>query len=80
MTLSDYLAQQSRKICQMNGCAEDNHKCESYAYITKDMDLLDVCYSDFFQGTSEPYAAIMLPWSGTQEELENVVAEQCAEY
>jgi len=41
------------------------------------MRLLDICASDYFQGTSEPHASIPLPWSGTQAELEAEVSEQC---
>jgi hypothetical protein len=76
MSLAHYLAQQSKDICAMNDCTEDEHHCESYAYITKDGNLLDICASDYFQGSSEPFAAIPLPWTGTQEELDNDIAEQ----
>ena len=76
MTLSDYLAQRSKEICADNECTEDEHNCGSYAYITKDGDLLDICIPDYFQGSSEPYAAIPLPWSGTQEELDDEVVQQ----
>jgi hypothetical protein len=38
-----------------------------------------VCGSDYFQGSSKPYAAIMLPWTGTQKELEEEIAEQTHE-
>lgn len=79
MSLSEELTRRSKEICEMNGCSEEEHNCKSYAYIDKDMGLLDVCASDFFQGTSKPYAAIALPWTGTQEELEEEVAEQCWE-
>lgn len=79
MNLSTYLEKQSAEICELNGCTEDNHNCESYAYINKDLELLDVCYPDYFQGSSKPYAAIPLPWSGTEEELKKEVLEQCAD-
>ena len=46
------------------------------AGITRDGNLLDICCLDFFQGSGEPYAAIPLPWGGTQEELDDEVAEQ----
>ena len=78
-TLSDYLKARSREICADNGCTEDNHNCESYAYVNAQGELLDVCYPDFFQGSSDPYAAISLPWNGTQAELEEEIADQCAE-
>ena len=76
MTTAQYLRKQSKEICQMNGCANDEHNCGSYAYITKDGQLLDVCYPDYFQGSSEPVAAISLPWSGSQKELEREIADQ----
>ena len=76
MTISQYLIQRSKEICADNECTDDEHNCESYAYITKDGNLLDVCTSDYFQGSSEPVAAIPLPWNGTQEELDAEIAEQ----
>ena len=76
MTLAQYLKQRSKEICVDNECTEDEHNCGSYAYITKDGDLLDVCIPDFFQGSGELYAAIPLPWDGTQAELDDEVAEQ----
>ena len=76
MELATYLEQQSKEICAMNECTEDEHHCESYAYISKSGRLLDICASDYFRGSSKPYAAILLPWSGTQEELEDEIAEQ----
>jgi len=79
MRLSDYLKQRSKEICALNTCTEDEHRCEVYAYIREDMELLDVCSSDYFQGCSRPHAVIMLPWSGTQQELEEEVQDQCEE-
>lgn len=76
--LATYLAEQSRKICASNACTEDEHNCESYAYITRD-GLLDICVSDYFQGTSKPHAAIPMPWTGTGVDLWEAVDEQCAE-
>ena len=76
MTISQYLTQRSKEICADNECTDDEHNCESYAYITKDGNLLDVCASDYFQGSSKPVAAIPLPWNGTQEELDDEIAEQ----
>ena len=76
MDLSAYLTQQSKEICAMNECTEDKHYCESYAYISKSGRLLDICGSDYFQGSNEPYAAIPLPWRETQEELDDEIAEQ----
>jgi hypothetical protein len=77
MTLAQYLKQRSKEICKDNNCTEDNHNCESYAYITNDGQLLDICYPDFFQGSSKPHAAISLPWNGTQKELMEQIKEQC---
>ena len=34
-----------------------DHFCESYAYITREGDLLDICASDYFQGYPEDVAA-----------------------
>ena len=76
----DSLAQQlqasSAEVCGLNNCTEDQHNCESYAYITADGQLLDICGSDFFQGSSDPVAAVPLPWQGSGQELQDEVAEQ----
>lgn len=79
-SLSQYLTQRSREICELNGCTEDEHKCESYAYINANVRLMDICAPDYFQGSSAPHAAIPLPWAGSQAELEAEVADQCADY
>ncbi len=79
MTLAAYLRKRSKEICADNGCTEDEHKCESYAYVNSDGQLLDICCSDYFQGSSKPVAAISLPWDGTQAELDNEIAEQTFE-
>jgi hypothetical protein len=76
-TLAKYLKKRSKEICADNGCTEDDHKCESYAYINRRGDLLDICASDYFQGSSKPYAAIPLPWTGSQRELMRQVREEC---
>lgn len=83
-SLARYLKEQSKIICQMNECAKSlrkngGHNCDSYAYIAADGSLLNICNSDYFQGHSGPCAAIGLPWSGTQKELMEAVAEQCYE-
>ena len=78
MTLAKHLEDRSTEICQMNDCTEDEHKCESYAYISK-AGLLDICCPDYFSGSSEPYACIPLPWSGSQEDLDAEVENQIAE-
>jgi hypothetical protein len=79
MNLSEYLTERSKEICADNQCGEDEHNCESYAYITAKMELLDICAPDFFQGCSGAHAAISLPWSGTQADLEDEVLDQCAD-
>ena len=76
MTLAQYLTERSKEICADNECTEDEHNCGSYAYITKDGDLLNICSPDYFQGFGEPYAAIPLPWNGTQEDLDDEISEQ----
>ena len=38
MLLSPYLSKRSFEICLDNECTEDNHKCESVAYILVDFD------------------------------------------
>lgn len=77
--LSHHLKMRSKEICADNGCTEDDHKCESYAYIRFDMQLLDICASDYFQGCSKPHAAVSLPWDGDAVELMNEVDDQCAD-
>ena len=79
MTLAKYLKNRSKEICLANDCEDGDHNCESYAYINKHGNLLDICSSDFFQGSSEPYAAIPLPWSGSQKDLMREVKDQCAD-
>mgnify|MGYP001573739038 CR=1 FL=1 len=78
--LSQFLKKRSKEICSDNKCSEDNHNCESYAYINKEMQLLDICASDYFQGSSKPYATIPLPWNGTVKELKEQVKDQIFEY
>lgn len=79
MTLAQYLRKRSKEICADNECTDEQHNCESYAYINADYQLLDLCYPDYFQGSSKPYAAIPLPWTGSQAELEEQVDEQISE-
>ena len=79
MTLAQYLKKQSKDICKMDGCTRDEHKCGSYAYINSEYQLMDLCLPDYFQGSSKPYAAISLPWSGSQKDLQNEVDNQIAE-
>jgi hypothetical protein len=79
MTLSKYLKQRSKEICRDNKCTEDQHNCESYAYITHDGKLMDICASDYWIGSSRPHAAIPLPWTGNQKELEKEIKNSVAE-
>ncbi len=76
--LNLYLQKESKNICSMNECTENEHNCESYAYINSNMSLLDICIPDYFQGSNKPYAAIPLPWFGTDIELEEEINEQTA--
>ena len=78
-TTAEFLTEQSKKICERNNCTEDDHFCESYAYFNKEHTLLDLCYPDYFRGYSGPVAAIPLPWTGTQEDLEAEIDDQIAE-
>lgn len=78
-TLSQHLRRRSKEICAYNGCTEDEHQCQSYAYINRECQLLDICASDYFQGSSAPVAAIPLPWTGNQKELKAEVRDQIAE-
>ena len=79
MNLSAYLKQRGRNICKDNGCTKEEHQCESYAYITSDLLIIDICMSDYFMGSSKPCAVIPLPWNGTQEQLTEEVHSQIYE-
>ena len=78
---AEYLTQQSKDICFENGCSEEGHKCESYAYFAYNPeadeidDLLDVCYPDYFQGIGHPYTALALPlpFDGNGENLKEAL-------
>ncbi len=78
-TLAAWLTYRSSWVCSLNQCTDEGHNCESYAYLDKDLNILDICSPDFFRGSSEPYAAIPLPYTGSQEELEKQVREQIEE-
>jgi len=75
--LNLHLQQRSEEICHLCECKENNHNCESYAYISYTGSLIDICISDYFQGSGQPYAAIPLPWYGTRGELREEILEQC---
>jgi hypothetical protein len=74
-SLARYIGRRSKEICADNECTEDNHNCESYAYINEDMDLLDICCPDYFCGSRKRYAAVPLPWEGTGAELIKAVED-----
>lgn len=71
--LATWLEAKSAMICELNGCTEDEHNCESYAYIDADGNCHDVCASDYWQGQTYPIAAIPLPWQGDGTELYDAV-------
>ncbi len=79
--LSEHLGVRGKEICTDNECTEDDHNCESYAYINIEGELLDICMSDYFQGSSKPYAAIPMPFQhdGTGEALFDAVSDDIAE-
>lgn len=78
--LAAYLRKRSVEICSDNGCTEDEHRCESYAYVRCDMRLLDICASDYFQGCAEPHAAVPLPFTGDWQDLTEEVSNQCEDF
>ena len=78
--LAEYLAGRSVEICADNGCTEEEHVCESYAYIAEDGTLSDICYPDYWQGWGSEdienhgqCAAIPLPFDGTGDDLRESV-------
>lgn len=80
--LAEYLESTSKDVCKDNECTEEEHNCESYAYITEHGELIDVCASDFFQGWGQAdidsrgqYAALALPWIGNGRELKREVGQ-----
>jgi hypothetical protein len=77
MPLAAYLRKRSAEICSDSGCTEDTHNCDSYAYITADYQLLDICMHEWF--ATATYAAISLPWTGSQSELEKAVDKDIRE-
>jgi len=80
--LAEHLARRSKEICEDNDCTEDEHNCESYAYISQDGNLWDICVSDYWRGWGSDddarygkLAAILLPWDGSGAELRDAVDE-----
>ena len=77
--LAKYLRKRSKEICHDNGCTEDDHHCESYAYISRKDGLLDICCPDYFQGYRHAYAAVGLPFTGFGPDLCDEVMNQIDE-
>lgn len=79
--LIQYLQSCQARICSDNECTEEEHKCESYAYIDEHYDLMDLCNPDFFQGSSKPYAVVPLPLSDptTVEDFKKEIDDQITE-
>lgn len=77
--LAKFLSEQSREICADNGCSDDSHNCESYAYLSikysPDSDtyyiggVIDICSSDYFQGFNGEHIALPLPFEGNGDDL-----------
>jgi len=74
-TSADYLKSISKDICADNGCTEEEHVCESYAYIDLGGIVQDVCASDYWRGSPALIAAIPMPFDGSGEELVKAVEE-----
>ena len=80
--LAKYLRDKSKEICEENHCADDHHYCDSYAYITDNGALLDICRPDYFLGVGlhgVKYAAISLPWDDDGSKLRRLVREEVEE-
>jgi len=86
--LTACLQQRSKEICKLSGCTEEEHYCESNAYITVDGTepaLHNICPPGFWPGWGFEdvaryglVAAIRLPWSGTGKDLEYEVEQEIA--
>ena len=80
--IADYLENQSEDICEMNGCTEEEHFCESYAYFdydkpTKTYSLAEICGSDYAQ---QCYASLIpLPFSGNAFDLFSQLEDELLE-
>ena len=82
--LAKHLSLRSKEICIDNGCTEEGHNCESYAYLSytyndgtdsyEGVQLLDICASDFFQGCSRDHMALPLPFEGDAKDLMQAIA------
>ena len=86
--LAKHLSVMSKEICTDNDCTDDEHNCDSYAYMTIsemegidgkkyiDVMLLDICLSDYFRGCSSEYIAFPLPWEGDARQLKEDIEQE----
>lgn len=81
--LAKELNTESARICMDNECTEEEHNCESYAYIAADGTLSSICYPDYWQGWGSgdeeqhgTIAAIPLPFYGSGPELKEQVNQE----
>jgi hypothetical protein len=84
--LAKFLTKKSKEICRDNQCTEDNHNCESNAYIDitidKDdnilsIDVIDICLSDYMQRSTN--SMISLPFSGSGKDLAEMLISEYQE-
>ena len=80
--LAEELAAKSAEICGDNGCHGDEHYCESYAYISQDGVVHDVCLPDYWGGWGSrdverhgELAAVPMPFHGSGLDLRGYVDE-----
>jgi len=69
-SLPAYLKDQSKDICKDNGCTEEDHFCESYAYFNIDetgIELATICSPDYCQRQYD--ACLPLPFEGNEADL-----------
>ena len=85
--LASELTERSERICANNDCTEEQHGCESCAYISADGELHDICCSDYWQGWGEldlerhgEIAAIPLPWIGKGQDLKAAIDSELCWY
>jgi len=84
--LAEWLTQVSKEVCEANDCTEDEHHCESYAYVSEDGVCHDVCACDYWRGWGSAdedahghLAAIPLPFGGDGRDLREAF-EQWADW
>lgn len=78
--LAECISEQSARICADSGCTDDEHYCESYAYISADGIVHAICYPDFWPGWGSydyehhgQIVAIPLPWIGNGQDLKQAI-------